>query len=149
MGRREFHFATAAMREGRMLGFTRLVAACCFALAGAGVIVQFAPAGPHGVVHRSLQAAVAVSAVVVGLWWLLGPWPRYRHAVAFVVWADGALSISAITMSTPHARLGTTLYRADRHLRRPASWRANSAGALLFLRCAYRGDHRVGGARRP
>jgi diguanylate cyclase len=111
MGRREFHFATAAMREGRMLRiFTRLVAACCFALAGAGVIVQFAPAGPHGVVHRSLQAAVAVSAVVVGLWWLLGSWPRYRHAVAFVVWADGALLISAITMSTPHARLSTTLY---------------------------------------
>jgi diguanylate cyclase len=111
LGRREFQFATAAMREGRMLRiFTGLVAACCFALAGAGVIVQFAPAGPDGVVRRSLQAAVGVSAVVVGLWWLLGPWPRYRRAVAFVVWADVALSIAAITMSTPHARLSTTLY---------------------------------------
>ena len=78
MGRREFHFAAAAMRESRMLQtFTGLVALCCFALAGVGVIVQFAPAGPDGVVRRSLQAAVAVSAVVVGLWWLLRPWPRY------------------------------------------------------------------------
>jgi diguanylate cyclase (GGDEF)-like protein len=111
LGRREFQFATAAMREGRMLRmFARFVAASCFVLAGAGVIVQFAPAGPDGVVRRSLQAAVAASAVVVGLWWLLRPWPRYRRAVAFVIWADGALSIAAITMSTPHARLSTTLY---------------------------------------
>lgn len=111
MGRREFHFAAAAMRESRMLQtFTGLVALCCFALAGVGVIIQFAPAGPDGVVRRSLQAAVAVSAVVVGLWWLLRPWPRYGQAVAFVVWADAALSIAAITMSTPHARLCTTLY---------------------------------------
>jgi diguanylate cyclase len=111
LGRREFQFATAAMREGRMLRmFTGLVAACCFALAGLDVIVQFAPAGPHGVLGRSLQAAVAGSAVVVGLCWLLGPWPRYRHAVAFVIWADAALAIAALTMSTPHARLSTTLY---------------------------------------
>jgi diguanylate cyclase len=111
LGRREFQFATAAMREGRMLRmFTVLVAACCFALAGAGAIAQFAPAGPHGVARRSVEAVVAVSAMVVGLCWLLRPWPPYRYAVAFVVWADAALAIGAVTMSTPHARLSTTLY---------------------------------------
>jgi diguanylate cyclase len=111
LGRREFQFATAALREGRMLRvFIRLIAVSCFALAGAAVIVQFSSAGPEGAARRSLQAAIAVSAVVVGLCWLLRPWPPYRYAVAFVVWADMALAISAATMSTPHARLSTTLY---------------------------------------
>ena len=90
--------------------FTRLVAACCFALAILDGIVQFAPGGPDGVVNRSLQAAMTVSAATVGARWLWGPWPRYRLAVAFVVWADLALAIAAVTMSTPDARLCTTLY---------------------------------------
>jgi diguanylate cyclase (GGDEF)-like protein len=99
------------MREGRLLRiFTRLVATCCFALAVLGVIVQFDPDGPDGPVRRCLQAGVGLSAVIVGERWLRRPWPDYRHAVTFVVWADLALSIAAVTMSTPDARLSTTLY---------------------------------------
>jgi len=111
VSRRDFRFATEAMREGRMLRmFTGLIAGCCFALAGFAAIVQFAPGGPVGVVCRSLQAAVMVSAVIGGLRWLHGPWPHYRSAVGFVVWADTALAAAALTMSTPEARLCTTLY---------------------------------------
>ncbi|UMB69934.1 GGDEF domain-containing protein [Mycobacterium paraterrae] len=111
LSRRDFRFATAAMREGRMLRvFTRLVAACCFALAGLGVIVQFTPAAPVGVLARSLLLAVTVSAALVALRLLRGPWPRYPGAVAFVVWADTAVGIAAVSMSTPDARLCTTLY---------------------------------------
>ena len=111
MSRRDFRFATAAMREGRMLRvFTRLVAACCFALAALGVVVQVTPGGPVNALARSLQLAVTVSAVLVALRLLRGPWPRYRGAVAFVVWADTALAIAAVSMSTPDARLCTTLY---------------------------------------
>jgi diguanylate cyclase len=111
VSRRDFRFATAAMREGRMLRmFTGLIAGCCFALAIFGAVVQFAPRGPDGVVARLLQAAVMVSAVVGGLRWLRGPWPQYVSAVGFVVWADTALAVAALTMSTPDARLATTLY---------------------------------------
>lgn len=111
LSQRDFRFATAAMREGRMLRmFTRLVASFCFALAVMGIIVQFDPVGPTGVFRRSLQAVVLLSGLAVSLRWLLRPWPRYHCAVAFVVWADAVLSISAITMSTTDARLCTTLY---------------------------------------
>lgn len=111
MSRRDFRFATVAMREGRMLRlFTRLTAMCCFALAGLGVIVQFDPAGPDGVARRALQAGVTLTAVLVGMRWLLRPWPGYRETVGFVVWADVALAAGALTMSTSAARLCTTLY---------------------------------------
>jgi diguanylate cyclase len=111
VSRRDFRFATAAMREGRMLRmFTGLVAGCCFALAAFAAVVQFAPRGPVGVVPRALLAAVTISAVIGGLRWLRGPWPRYGSAVGFVVWADTALATAALTMSTPDARLATTLY---------------------------------------
>jgi diguanylate cyclase len=111
LSRRDFRFATAAMREGRMRSvFNGLVASCCFTMAGLAVVVQFDSAGPEGMVRRFLQAGVAVSAVVVGARWLRRPWPRYREAVAFVVWADIGLAIAASTMSTPEARLCSTLY---------------------------------------
>lgn len=90
--------------------FTALVAACCFALAVLGALAQFGPAGPSGGLRRSLALASAVSGIIVGLRWAVLPWPRYRYAVAFVVWADVAVSIAAATMSTSEARLCTTLY---------------------------------------
>ena len=111
MGRREFRFATKALREGRMMrSFSVVVAGCCFASFGLGIIVQFHSSGPGSVVARSVQAAVLMSAVVVGFRWLLGPWPRYGQAVAFLVWADAALAAIALTMSTPESRLSATLY---------------------------------------
>lgn len=113
MSRRTFRFAVAAMREARMLRmFSRLVAASCLGLFGLGVVVQFDPSGPVGVVRHALQLAVTLSALVFGLRWLLRPWPPYRHAVAFVVWADAAVAVVAVTMTTPDSRLCTTLYAA-------------------------------------
>lgn len=111
MGRREFRFATAAMREGRMLrAFTRIVASCVFALAGLIAVIQFTPSGPHGPLNRLVHLTVLVSALIVGMLWARRPWPGYRAAVAFVVWVDVALASAAITMSTPEARLCVTLY---------------------------------------
>ncbi|BBZ12400.1 GGDEF domain-containing protein [Mycobacterium branderi] len=111
MSRRDYRFATGAMREGRLLrAFTRMVGISCLALAGLVGILQFHPAGPSGVVPRSVQAAVLLSAVVIGLRWLMGPWPRYHQALAFLLWADGAVAIVVATMSTPESRLCTTVY---------------------------------------
>lgn len=93
-----------------MRTFSSIVAAGCFALAALCLIVQFLPAGPAGVISRSVQAAALVSGFVVGYRWIWRPWPRYESAVAFVVWADAAVAAVAVTMSTAEARLCTTLY---------------------------------------
>ena len=51
------------------------------------------------------MALCAVSSVVVGCWWILGRWPSYRATLAFVVWADIGLAVTAIIASSPEARL--------------------------------------------
>lgn len=93
-----------------MRAFSLVVAAGCFALAALCLVVQFLPAGPHGMVARSLQAVALASGFVVGYRWLRRPWPRYESAVAFVLWSDTVVTLVAVTMSTPEARLCTTLY---------------------------------------
>lgn len=90
--------------------FMAVVGLSCLGLAGLGFIVQFHPAGPSGTVARVVQAAVMVSAAAVGVRWLRGPWPTFGQAVAFVVWANAAVAATAITMSTPSARLCATPY---------------------------------------
>jgi diguanylate cyclase (GGDEF)-like protein len=111
VGRSEFRFATKALREGQLMrAFTGVIAGCCFALFCLGVIAQFHPTGPDSVATKVAQATILLSAVFVGFFWLLGPWPRYGHAVAFLVWADAALAVIAVTMSTPESRLSATLY---------------------------------------
>lgn len=111
MGIREYSFATGALREGRFMRvFVLFVAFSCFGLAGLGLIVQFNPAGPVGVLDRTVQSVVLMTAVPVGVWWLRVGWPGYRAAVAFTVWADLAVAICAVTMSTPAAKLSTTIY---------------------------------------
>jgi diguanylate cyclase len=111
LGRDEFKFATDALREGRfMRAFSFVVVAGCFMLAALCVVVQVHPAGPTGTASRSVQIAALISGVVIGYRWLRRPWPRYGVAVAFVVWADSAVTAAAVTMSTTEARLFTTLY---------------------------------------
>lgn len=79
-------------------------------MAALGLIVQFHPMGPHGVASRLVHGAVLSTAVVVGVWWLVRPWPRYRGAIAFVVWADICVIACAALTSTPQARLCATIH---------------------------------------
>lgn len=112
-GGSEYRFATGAMRDGRLLRpFMGFIGISCLLLAGLGVIVQFHPYGPHGVAAHCVQIGVLISAVLVGLRWLLGRWPSRAYAVAYIAWADCALAATAFTMSTPEARLCTTFYMA-------------------------------------
>jgi diguanylate cyclase (GGDEF)-like protein len=112
-GASEYRFATRALREGRLVRpFMGFIGVSCLLLAALGVVVQFHPEGPHGVTARWVQVGVLLSAVLVGLRWLLGRWPSHAYAVAYIVWADCALAATAFTMSTPEARVCTTLYMA-------------------------------------
>ncbi|WP_395309552.1 GGDEF domain-containing protein [Mycobacterium sp. AMU20-3851] len=90
--------------------FARVTGVCCVGMAALLVIVQFHPAGPTAVPVRVLHMLVAVSAVAVGWRWIRGPWPSYRQAIAFVVWADIALILTAGTLSTAAAQLSTMTY---------------------------------------
>lgn len=111
MGRREYRFATEALREGRMMrAFTRVVAGACFAAVGLLVAVQFHPASPVGLVAKSAHIVAMVTAVGYGLRWFFGRFPRYRQAVVFVVWADCTAALSAAALSETDARLCATLY---------------------------------------
>ncbi|MDP7706242.1 MULTISPECIES: diguanylate cyclase [unclassified Mycobacterium] len=111
MGRREYRFATEALREGRMTrAFTTVVAGACFVAAGLLVAVQFHPARPVGVVAKSVHIVAMVTAVGYGMRWLFGRFPGYRQAVVFVVWADCAAAFGAAALSETDARLCATLY---------------------------------------
>lgn len=90
--------------------FVLVAGAGCIGLAGLLAIMQFHPAGPTGAVPRTAQLLASASALAVGVRWLLGPWPSHRQAVAFVVWADIAATLGAVTMSTPAAQLTGTTY---------------------------------------
>lgn len=110
-GKRNYRFATAALREGRFMRlFTRIAAVSCFALAVLVAMVQAHPAGPSGTVARGAQAAVLLSAVAVGARWRWGLWPSYRQAVIFAVWLDVSIAVLAVTMSTPVAGLCVVLF---------------------------------------
>lgn len=110
-GKRNYRFATAALREGRFMRlFTRIAAASCFALAVLVAMVQVHPAGPSDTAARCAQAAVLLSAVAVGARWRWGLWPSYRQAVIFAVWLDVSIAVLAVTMSTPVAGLCVVLF---------------------------------------
>lgn len=111
MGRREYLFATSSLRAGGFMRMFMLVAGLgCIGLAALGGLLQFHPEGPENAAARYIQGAVLVSAVAIGVRWWRGPWPGYGSAVAFVVWADLACAVLAITMATPVARLSVTPY---------------------------------------
>lgn len=110
-GKRNYRFATAALREGRFMRlFTRIAAASCFALAVLVAMVQFHPAGPSDTAARCAQAVVLLSATAVGARWRWGLWPSYRQAVIFAVWLDVSIAVLAVTMSTPVAGLCVVLF---------------------------------------
>lgn len=111
MGTAEYAFATEALRDGRLRrAFTVFIVVALLGLAVLGVATQLHPVGPQGLVARTVQGLVAASAVAVAALWMVRPWPTYRQALAFVLWADCAIVVVAVAMSAVEARLSTMLY---------------------------------------
>ncbi|MUM22474.1 GGDEF domain-containing protein [Mycobacterium sp. CBMA271] len=82
----------------------------CVSFVLMGVVTQLDPLGPRGMWLRLIHGGITVSAIVIGLCWVILPWPSRRTAIAFVVWADAALAIGASAFSHPDARIGATVY---------------------------------------
>lgn len=110
-GKREFDFVTRALRPTGYLGvLKRGICVLCLTTAVLGVIMQFHPLGPRGLEARTIHGAILVSAVVVGWWWLVRPWPGYRSAIAFLIWADVGVIVAAAMTSASSARLCATIH---------------------------------------
>ncbi|MCV7345962.1 GGDEF domain-containing protein [Mycolicibacterium rhodesiae] len=114
MGEREFAIATAVLRATGYLNAIRIfigVACICLGLLSSlEQIHSIQPLGPHGLFARGVHLLLLLSAVLIGGLWLGRPWPGYRRAVAFAVWGDVALAVSAATLTAPEARLAATVY---------------------------------------
>jgi diguanylate cyclase (GGDEF)-like protein len=106
VGRIEHQFTTNALGAAGFLSRIRYaIGAMCLAAAVLDWALLHHPLGPHGTPSRLIMVLCAVSSVVVGGWWILGRWPSYRAMLAFVVWADIGLAVTAILTSSPEARL--------------------------------------------
>lgn len=114
MGEREFAISTAVLRGTGYLGLIRVVIGiACISLGLLSAVEQFhsvQPMGPHGFAARAIHLALLLSALGIGVAWLVRPWPGYRLAIAFVVWGDVALAASSAVLAVPEARLSGTVY---------------------------------------
>lgn len=110
-GRAEYESATLGIRDtGHLSALKVIIGAMCMSLVVLGVIVQLHPQAPHGLARRLVHGAVLLSAAAVGMHWILRPWPSYRGALAFVIWADLSIATCATVMAGPAAQLNTTIH---------------------------------------
>ncbi|GAB5902310.1 GGDEF domain-containing protein [Mycobacteroides chelonae] len=107
----QYLLVTDALRGAGLLRQLKVgIGVLCFSIVLFAGATQFIPLGPQGVWPRSIQAIAAAVAVIVGLCWIMFPWPSRRGMVAFVIWADVTLAIAAATFSDPTARLSAVVY---------------------------------------
>lgn len=105
-----YRFSTTALRStGKMQMLKGAIGILCIAMTGAGLVMQFHPLGPHGLIPRLVQFGLSASATVVGLMWIFLPWPSFRWAVAFAIWGDAALAVATAMNSAPESRLTGTV----------------------------------------
>lgn len=108
-----YRFLTAALETTR--NTTRLkiaIGVLCISMTVLAVIAQFNPLGPQGLWPRVVHGIAAGSALLVGVAWIVRPWPSRPWAIAFVFWADTATAIGASMCSQPASQLGATNHLA-------------------------------------
>jgi len=114
MGEREFAISTTVLRATGFLGRIRiLIGVLCISKGLISAVEQFhalQPLGPHGVFARAIHLTVLVSAIVIGILWLVRPWPSHRSAIAFAIWGDIAVAAISLTFAVPEVRLSATVY---------------------------------------
>ncbi len=92
----DYHMSAGALR------FTRVaVGVWCWMFAAVAVFALATPTGPMPGLPRNVVVGLTISAVVVGIAWILGSWPGRRLSVLFVVYADLALVTLFASMADP------------------------------------------------
>ncbi|SLG05264.1 GGDEF domain-containing protein [Mycobacteroides abscessus] len=74
-----------------------------------GTIANMHPLGPQGAAGTVHQLLITLS-FLVGVCWIVRPWPSRRWAIIFMVWADLSIVISAWLYAGPMVRLAPILY---------------------------------------
>jgi diguanylate cyclase (GGDEF)-like protein len=65
-----------------------LVTLCAFALGTVAIVMLFSPAGPHGVIGKSIVAGSAVTGLIFAAVWAIRGWPSQRLSILFIACAD-------------------------------------------------------------
>lgn len=84
------------------LAFTRVaLGSWCLIFSAIAALAMITPVGTVDGSPRVLVACVGISAVIVGLLWLLGTWPKNRISLCFVLYADAAVAVVFLNMNEP------------------------------------------------
>jgi len=101
-----YQFTMNALRgSGLMAPLKVLIGIAVMSMTPVVLTMQFHPLGPHGLILRVVQGALAVSATVIGIMWMVCRWPTFRQSLLFVAWADVGIAIGTVVNSGTAARL--------------------------------------------
>ncbi|TDZ82015.1 putative diguanylate cyclase AdrA [Mycobacteroides salmoniphilum] len=105
----EYRFVTGALGPRNLRHLKRAIGLLCMSILPLGTIVNMHPLGPQGAGRTIHQSLIAVS-FLVGVCWMVRPWPSRRWAISFVTWADLSFAVSAWMYAGPMMRLAPILY---------------------------------------
>ncbi|OHT82545.1 hypothetical protein BKG68_21120 [Mycobacteroides saopaulense] len=105
----EYRFVTSALGPRNLRHLKVTIGLLCMSILPLGTIVNMHPLGPQGTGRTIHQTLIAVS-FLVGVCWIVRPWPSRRWAIAFVMWADLSFAVSAWSYAGPMMRLAPVLY---------------------------------------
>lgn len=109
-GRDEYRFTIRAIKaSGYLSALKSVIGGMCLLITGLGLLTLMHPLGPGDGTARTIQSIISLSALPVGIWWIVAPWPSYRMAIAFVAWGDVSLGIASLLYSTPQAQISTAV----------------------------------------
>lgn len=106
-----YRFITRALGRRNLAQLKVAIGVMCMSILFLGGTVQLHPDGPQGTL-RLIHELLMASSFVIGVCWILRPWPSRGWAIAFVVWADVSLALAGWTYSGPTMRLSATMHMA-------------------------------------
>ncbi|MEZ0050637.1 diguanylate cyclase (GGDEF)-like protein [Mycobacterium sp. MAA66] len=83
-------------QRGLLGGVQLVIGACTAVIAVVPLVVYFSPAGPGTAASRVISLGLTVSAIPWVLLWWFGHWPSRWTSVAFVAYADVAITIGSL-----------------------------------------------------
>ncbi len=105
----EYRFVTGALGPQNLRHLKITIGLLCMSILPLGTIVNMHPLGPQGAGRTIHQSLIAVS-FLIGVCWMVRPWPSRRWAILFVIWADLSFAVSGWSYAGPMMRLAPVLY---------------------------------------